>query len=271
MIAFLIGWAFTLLFIYFVVTNFLERIPIQSVSDKPVLITGCDSGFGFDLALKCIGQGMPVFAGCLTEQGKIDLTAKAKTIRDGSRLLDAFTMDVRSQESVEAARDYIKPKLEAYKGLYGLVNNAGIVGNSGVDDMLTPQDYQLAWEVNTLGVIRVTQVFKPFIKKTRGRIVTVSSICARLGLPAIGPYTASKHAVEGYMDVIRQELSDYGVSVSILEPGFFKTPLLNAPRMVEMVERVWQRAPKEVQEEYGDEYLRAGTSLCVRRKPALDL
>lgn len=62
-------------------------------------------------------------------------------------------------------------------GLYGLVNNAGIVGNSGVDDLLTPQDYQLAWEVNTLGVIRVTQVFKPFIKKTRwAQASTVKSL-----------------------------------------------------------------------------------------------
>lgn len=58
------------------------------------------------------------------------------------------------------------PKLSLI-GLFGLVNNAGIVGNEGVDDMLTPEDYQLAWDVNTLGVIRVTQVFKPFVKRVK--------------------------------------------------------------------------------------------------------
>ena len=100
--------------------------------------------------------------------------------------------------------------------------------------------------------------------------MTVSSICARLGLPLHGPYTASKHAVEGYMDVIRQELCDYGVSVSILEPGFFKTPLLNASRLIEMAERVWRRAPKEIQEEYGEEYLRAGASRYFKPRPMLD-
>ncbi|KAH7714993.1 CRE-DHS-2 protein [Aphelenchoides avenae] len=263
MLDFLVGCTLSLLFLYYAITSLLERIRISDLSNKPVVITGCDTGFGFDLALRCVGEGMPVFAGCLTGQGKADLLEKAKTIRDGDRLLDAFLLDVRSQESVEKARDYVQSKLAPYKGLlHALVNNAGVTGNATVDDWMLPEDYQFAWEVNTLGVIRVTQAFKPFIKRARGRVVTTASICGRVALPGIGPYTTSKFAVEGYMDTIRHELCAYGVSVSILEPGFFQTTLLDVQRQVPMLERIWQRAPQAVRDEYGEEYLE-GARRCL--------
>lgn len=98
----------------------------------------------------------------------------------------------------------ISPQLA---GLHGIVNNAGIVGNSGVDDWLTVDDYCQVVNVNTYGVIRVTHAFKEMVKRTKGRITTVASICARVPISGTGPYTVSKFAVSGYCDVLRLALS----------------------------------------------------------------
>lgn len=86
----------------------------------------------------------------------------------------------------------------------------------------------------------------------------MASICGRVALPTIGPYSVSKFAVEAYMDVVRRELCAYGVSVSILEPGFFKTNLCDIRRNALVTERVWQRAPQSVKDEYGEKYFEKG-------------
>ncbi len=88
-------------------------------------------------------------------------------------------------------------------GLWGVVNNAGIVGHFGPDDFLSVEDYQRVLDVNTLGTIRVTQAFKSLVKKTKGRIVTVASVYGRVPGHGLGPYVVSKFAVEAYCDAIR--------------------------------------------------------------------
>uniref|UniRef100_A0A915DW38 Uncharacterized protein n=1 Tax=Ditylenchus dipsaci TaxID=166011 RepID=A0A915DW38_9BILA len=177
-------WLFaTVIGVYLLVRKSIESIVVGSIKEKPVLITGCDSGFGFDLALKCLFNGIPVFA--------------------------AFLME-------EQAKKFVEDNLGDYKGLHALVNNAGVVGNVAWDDWLTPEDYENVWQVNTLGVIRVTHAFKHLVKGMKKMSTRV------LALPAIGPYNVSKFAVEAYCDTIRVELGRFGVKWSSLNQASLK-------------------------------------------------
>jgi len=251
-------WAFYLVFLwsaYFLTIRLLEKITISGLREKPVLISGCDSGFGHDLALKCVANGMPVFAGCLTDQGIKGITEQAKQFRDGENLLHAFQLNIRDPESVKKAREYVDQHIKNYKGLWGVVNNAGIGDNRAWDDWQTPEMYQRFFDINTLGHIRVTHAFKDLVKKCKGRIVSVASICGKVAMPTGGPYNVSKVAIAAYSDTIRVELEQFGVHVSVLEPGFFKTPQANPGAAEADVKMVWDRLPENVKEEYGPHYL----------------
>ncbi|KAK0404710.1 hypothetical protein QR680_017590 [Steinernema hermaphroditum] len=231
-----------------------EQLKVQDYRSKAVLITGCDSGFGRMFALKCLAEGMPVFTAFLTEAGRIDLVDSAKLLPGR---LHAFQMDVTSAESVKKGKNFVEEQSQPYKGLFGIVNNAGVASNTALDDWLTLEDYQRVVEVNTFGAIRVTQTFKDLVKRTRGRIVTTASICGRIGLPGMGPYAVSKHAIEGYCDVIRNELANFGVKVSIVEPGFFRTPMTDSRRVTAQIGRVWEKTTPKIREEYGDKFFRS--------------
>lgn len=251
MIGFFIWLCATAFGVYLLIRKAIESIAVSNLNQKPVLITGCDSGFGFDLTLKCLLNEIPVFAACLTEKGREHLVRESEGLPSSKIFLKTFLLDVRQKESIEQAKKFVDENLGEYKGLHAIVNNAGVVGNVAWDDWLTPEDYEDVWQVNTLGVIRVTQAFKHLVKRTRGRIITTASVCGRVALPAVGPYSVSKFAVEAYCDTIRVELAQFGVRVVILEPGFFRTPLTNAERNAQMLDNVWNRLPKAVKDEYG--------------------
>ncbi|CAI4221777.1 unnamed protein product [Auanema sp. JU1783] len=240
---------------YFFLRFIWEKIQIRNLTRKPVFITGCDSGFGYHLAIKCLSRGMPVFAGCFSQQGVDKLINDSKNY-NGS--LNVFLLDVTNDVSVNNVRNYLESATAEYGGLHAVVNNAGIVGNSFFSDFLTIKDYKEVCEVNLFGVIRVTEAFKSLVKRTKGRIVTVSSICSRVGIMGIGPYTVSKFGVSGYCDVIRQELRMWGVSVHVLEPGFFRTPLIDKTNIERQLDQVWLKCPQQVQEEYGEQFFREG-------------
>nr|CDJ83499.1 Short-chain dehydrogenase reductase SDR domain containing protein [Haemonchus contortus] len=168
--------------------------------------------------------------------------------------IDAFIMDVTSDQSVSKAKKYLESRTAKFGGLHGLVNNAGILGREFFDDFLTVDDYKEVAEVNAWGVIRVTQAMKPLVKQVRGRIVTITSICSRLGIMGIGPYTTAKFAITGYCDVIRRELRLFGVSVHVLEPGFFKTPLTDTENIDKQLETLYDSCPEDAKREYGAEF-----------------
>jgi len=163
-------------------------------------------------------------------------------------------LNVTDQSSVDEALEFVKQKLGPGKGLWGLVNNAGTLGSPAPDDWLRVEDYQRALDVNFLGVVRVTQAFKPLIKMERGRVVTVTSIFGRLSPASCAPYCASKYAAEAYCDSIRRELRAFGVSVHILEPGFFATNLTKPTLITRAINDLWEKLSPEGKEEYGEEY-----------------
>ncbi|GMT06498.1 hypothetical protein PENTCL1PPCAC_28672, partial [Pristionchus entomophagus] len=248
-----VGTILLLLCVYFIGQEILGRLEIENLELRPVFITGCDSGFGRAFVFKLLERGIPTFAGCLTEKGAESLL-KSSTTLPGK--LEVLLVDVTSDASVKKAATYLEKATEIYGGLHAVVNNAGTVGSSFIDDFLSTREYTDVAEVNTYGVIRVTQALKHLVKKTKGRIVTVSSICDRVGIMGFGPNTVSKYAVSGYCEVIRQELSFFDVSVHVIEPGFFKTPISNAQTIKANLDAMWQRAPLSIKEEYGEKFFR---------------
>ncbi|KJH53747.1 oxidoreductase, short chain dehydrogenase/reductase family protein [Dictyocaulus viviparus] len=235
--------------VYIVLRYIWEMFRIGDYSSKAVLITGCDSGFGRELAVRCITEGFTVFAGCLTDEGKRSLEEECLSSK-----LHAIPLDVTSDESVRKAREQVASRLKGELQLWAVVNNAGVFSCFGPDDWTTVGDYLEAVQVNTFGVIRVTQAFKRYVKRSKGRIITVTSVNGRLASPGAGPYVVSKFGTEAYMDSIRQELYDIGVKVSILEPGIFRTALLDEQAMLNRVESVWSKLDEETKEEYGEEF-----------------
>ncbi|XP_019622982.1 PREDICTED: retinol dehydrogenase 16-like isoform X2 [Branchiostoma belcheri] len=236
---------------YLVVTWWLERGRLSQLTDKTVLITGCDTGFGNLLARRLDQLGLRVFAGCLTEAGVAELRQAC------SERLQPIQMDVTKTDSVQDAFRLVEQAVGS-KGLWGLVNNAGILGvMGGTMEWATLEDYQAVLSVNLLGMIDVTKTFLPLIKKSRGRIVNVASGVGRLAMPQGAPYTVSKYGVEAFSDCLRRAMRCFGIKVHIIEPGFFRTPINNQENLLRRLDQTWQRQSPETKTEYGEEFLQA--------------
>ncbi|XP_078579917.1 retinol dehydrogenase 16-like [Branchiostoma floridae x Branchiostoma japonicum] len=237
---------------YLAVTWWLERGRLSQLTDKTVLITGCDTGFGNLLAKRLDQLGLRVFASCLTEAGVAELRQSC------SERLQPIRMDVSSSDSVQDAFRVVKEAVGS-KDLWGLVNNAGIMGvMGGTMEWATKEDYQAVLNVNLLGMIDVTKTFLPLLKKSRGRVVNVASGAGRLAMPHGGPYTVSKYGVEAFSDSLRRAMRAFGVKVLIIEPGFFRTEINNKENALRLLDHTWQRQSPETRTEYGEEFLQAG-------------
>ncbi|KAH9498877.1 Retinol dehydrogenase 7 [Bulinus truncatus] len=238
---------FVLIIITFI---FFERVlrsfKVGSYQDKYVFITGCDSGFGQGLACQLDRLGFHVFAGCLTDEGTTYLKEQC------SGRLVTILLDVSKNQSIEEALQEVKRSLPEGKGLWGLVNNAGILGIFGISEMSTREDYHKVFDVNLLGMTEMTRHFLPLIRKARGRVVNISSAVGRLASMG-GAYPVSKWGVEAYSDILRRELWVRGVKVCIVEPGGFKTNITNAKTFWANVKNTFaERATEEMKDCYGD-------------------
>jgi NAD(P)-dependent dehydrogenase (short-subunit alcohol dehydrogenase family) len=130
---------------------------------------------------------------------------------------------VTEQSLIDSARDQVVATV-GEQGLQGLVNNAGISVNGPIE-FLTPDDLRRQLEVNVIGQVAVTQTFLPLIRKGHGRIVNIGSIAGKMATPFLGPYCASKHAMEALTDSLRQELRPWGIPVAVVEPGSIATEI----------------------------------------------
>jgi len=182
-----------------------------------VVITGASTGIGAACALACAKQGMTVFAGVRKLQAGEVLKANA-----GAGVIP-IRLDVTDGASIAAAAEVVGHHV-GEQGLFGLVNNAGIAIGSPLE--LIPLDQlRRQLEVNVIGQIAVTQALLPLLRQARGRIVNMGSIAGRSTIPMMGPYSASKHALEALTDALRLELYPWGIEVSIVEPGAIATPI----------------------------------------------
>ncbi|XP_004570462.1 retinol dehydrogenase 7 [Maylandia zebra] len=228
--------------------RWIRELPrVSDKNSKYVYITGCDSGFGNLLARHLDKQGFRVIASCFTEKGEEDLKKSCS-----SNLITTH-LDVSSQESIDKVAAMIKDMVGA-RGLWAVVNNAGISIPSAPCDWLTLNDYKPMLDVNLNGVIGVTLSVLPLIKKARGRVVNVASVFGRIS-PVGGPYTVSKYGVEAFNDSLRLNMAPFGVKVLCIEPGFFKTNVTNSAILSKNIKMIWDKLPQEVRDDYGTAYL----------------
>lgn len=183
----------------------------QEVAQKAVLVTGASSGAGRVIAETLASRGYFVYAGA-RKQADMDELNRIENIQ-------AIRLDVTIQSEIDAAVEQIR---SAGRGLYGLVNNAGV---GGLGPLIEIPESELAFifDVNVLGPYRVTQAFAPLIIESKGRITTTGSVAGIQTGMFYGPYSMSKHAMEAFTDALAAEMDKFGVRVSIIEPGGFNS------------------------------------------------
>jgi NAD(P)-dependent dehydrogenase (short-subunit alcohol dehydrogenase family) len=192
---------------------------------RSVVVTGASTGIGRATALHLAAGGQRVFAGV-----RKDSDADALT-RAATGVLEPLIIDVGEQSSIDAAAKTVDGEVGP-DGLSGLVNNAG-VAIPGPLEYLPIEDLRRQLEVNVIGQIAVTQAFLPLIRQAEGRIVNIGSVAGRApSAPLLGPYAASKMAMEALTDSLRVELKPWGIFVSIIEPGNIAT-------------RIWEKADSD--------------------------
>ena len=222
-----------------------------------ILVTGCDTGFGNELARDLLARGYTVFAACLNPASVSGLSSPRAYL---------LQMDVTSDEDVSSAVSAVSAWVDEKKGrrLLSVVNNAGI-GTGGFVEQLTMRDFERDSAVNYLGVVRVCKAFLPLLRKAAmkkaddedggnaalatPRLLVVSSMSGKLPVPLLAPYSASKHAVACFAAALRMEVKMLGVDVVTILPSFHRTPLLT--NRGAMLDRVWAQASKEVRQAYG--------------------
>ncbi|KAM4025127.1 dehydrogenase/reductase SDR family member 9 [Anomaloglossus baeobatrachus] len=229
-----------------------DGLKINSIEDKYIMITGCDTGFGNFAARTLDKKGFRVLATCFTESGAAALKRETSRVK-------IILLDVTCEDNVKSVSKWVKHEV-GEKGLWGLINNAGIMGTLAPIDWLTIDDIRAPIEVNLLGLIHVTLSVLPLIKKAKGRIVNVSSVGGRVAASG-GGYFSSKFGVEGFNDSLRRDMKAFGVKVSCIEPGLFKTPLSDPKRVLEQRIALWRQLPKTIQDEYGENYVQIDAAM----------
>ncbi|XP_030742366.1 retinol dehydrogenase 16-like [Echinops telfairi] len=233
--------------LYYLLRGYWERQVVSHLQEKYVFITGCGSGFGNLLARQLDVRGFKVLAACRSEQSATQLRSQT------SERLETVIMDVTQTNSIVAATQWVKERV-GDKGLWGLVNNAGTAVPTAPNEWLTKQDFVTILDVNLLGMIEVTLNLLSLVRKARGRVVNFSSIAGRVSLCG-GGYSISKYGVEAFSDSLRRELYSFGVKVTVIEPGFFKTGMTCSKKVSKSILEVWDQACPEVKEAYGEEFL----------------
>ena len=185
--------------------------PAVADEQKAVLITGASTGIGRNMAERLAKEGYLVYAGARKDKDLAEL--------DAIENIKAVRLDVTSQEDVDAAVALIRKE---GRGLWGLVNNAG-VATSGTVAETEDSDLDFVLNVNVNGVVRVTRGFTPLIVESKGRIVTTGSISGILSRAGGSAYSMSKHAMEAFVDSLAGEMAPVGVQVSLIEPGSYKS------------------------------------------------
>jgi NAD(P)-dependent dehydrogenase (short-subunit alcohol dehydrogenase family) len=188
---------------------------------KHVLVTGVSTGIGYATVAELLKQGFAVF-------GSVRKAADAQRLADQfGRDFTPLLFDVTQEDQVRDAAARVADAVGA-EGLFGLVNNAGI-SLPGPLSELPASTVRQNLEVNVMGVFHVTKAFLPSLRmqpgrtQPPGRIVNISSLSGRIAYPFMGPYAASKHALEALSDSWRRELMIYGVDVIVIEPGAIQT------------------------------------------------
>ena len=189
--------------------------PSEPAASKAVLVTGASSGIGRKITEHLAADGYFVYATARKEE---DLKALA-TIKN----VQPLRLDVTQPADIEAALDAVT---KAGRGLYGLVNNAG-VATFGTIAQMRMEEFDLTMKVNVYGPVMMIKAFTPLIVAAKGRVVNISSPSGITdgGGPDISAYVMSKHAIEGLTDSLMLQLGPLGVQVTAVEPGAYRSEM----------------------------------------------
>jgi NAD(P)-dependent dehydrogenase (short-subunit alcohol dehydrogenase family) len=203
--------------------------PAEQNDAKAVLVTGASSGIGRKITERLAAQGYFVYA---TARKDDDLKALGAI-----RNVQALRLDVTRPADIAAAVETIS---KGGRGLYGLVNNAG-VGTTGTIAEMSFEELDLCMKVNVYGPVLMIKAFQPLVIAAQGRIVNIGSVSGVLAGPGIPAYVMAKHAIEGLTDSLAAQLAPLGVRVSVVEPGNYRSDISN---------NMLARLPQEAQAKY---------------------
>ena len=199
---------------------------------RSVVVTGVSSGIGLATAVMLARRGIHVF-------GSVRRMPDAERAAAGCEgKFSPLVFDVTDEKSIEQAAHEVSVQLGGER-LFGLVNNAGIAVPGPTLD-LSVADFRHQIEVNLTGAFAVTKSFLPLLGTDRslrsspGRIINVSSVGGRRGLPFMGAYVASKHALEGWSECLRRELMLFGIDVIVVGPGSVATPIWDKAEAIDV-------------------------------------
>ena len=197
----------------------LRRMTSHTFKDQVVIITGAPSGIGRELTLQFARHGASLVLAARDHSRLAELQHECEKL--GSRAI-AVPTDVTSPEQCAVL---IRKTLESFHRIDILINNAGVTMYGNFEDVQDLGVFETLMKVNYLGSVYCTHFALPHLKNTRGRIVGISSLTGKTGVPTRSGYAASKHAMAGFFDTLRIELAGSGVSVTMIYPGFVATAM----------------------------------------------
>jgi len=177
-----------------------------------VLVTGAGRGIGKSIVEHLASRGWDVVAGVRSERDAGVVTALYP------QRISSVILDVTDAGHIAKLEASLPERLDA------VVNNAGIVV-SGPMETVSPEDWREQLEINVIGQLAVTQAVLPRLRKSRGRVVFISSVNGRLSMSLIGAYCASKFALEAAADALRMELRPWHIRVAVVEPAQTNTDM----------------------------------------------
>lgn len=189
----------------------------RNFEDQRVIITGASSGIGRELARQLASQGANLVLGARREK---ELWAVAEECQALGAQAIATLTDVTEQSQ---CKQLIEKAVDSYGGIDMLINNAGASMHAHFENVVDLSVYERLIRINYLGAVFCTHYALPHLKTSQGKIVAVSSLAGKTGVPTRTGYSASKHALHGFFDALRCELAGSGVKVTIVCPGYVAT------------------------------------------------
>jgi short-subunit dehydrogenase len=187
------------------------------------VITGASEGIGAELALALARRGHSLVLAARSEDRLREVAARCQ--RSGAKAI-ALQADVTVEDD---CRRLVERALEAFGRIDVLVNNAGLSMHASFDEISDWSTYERLWRVNCLGTINCTRFAWPYLKaapgKRGGQIVGISSLAGRTGVPGRTTYCASKFAQTGFLEALRIEAAEHGITVTVVYPGVVATEI----------------------------------------------
>ncbi|MCG7410266.1 SDR family oxidoreductase [Paenibacillus sp. ACRRX] len=187
---------------------------------KTAWITGAASGFGLLTAAKLAQSGYVIVATTRQADARREQIIQFISHYTQEATVHVWELDVRHEEQAQLIAQQI---IDLYGKIDIVINNAGYAAGGYAEDV-PMQVWRDQFDTNVFGAVQVTKAAIPYMRKARsGCIIQISSISGRMGFPGLGPYVASKFALEGFSEALRLEMAPYGVDVVLVEPASYRT------------------------------------------------